>query len=477
MDDELSLPPLAVDSPALFLSPNLRKRARLSSPDISLSSDPPLFSSDGSDDDPSADDYTNGKRKKTFRRGPWYDQGKVKHVAQRPKRTLSRQKDSGVYMGSDGTDVDDVEHKLKETAANFKFQKMAAQTAFETSWEERAEKKIELLLDTGNDDIDLSYLGLKSLSKSSFKLLSTFTSVPSTGAPFQVLEPHLKLNLSLNSMVKVQKELFDVPHIHMLSLRANDIKQLPSSISQLQQLVELNIANNFLQFLPFEILELVREGTQLRRLNLHPNPFYEPDLPICAGNKQADAPRWIGSRAAAAASPLLLEAPVCWKKVHRFSSPITYFNITGNIAKGPKLPADDGRFAKIPVAVPGQIQCPPGTTLSAAPSLLEVGLRACYQSTQLPYLAEYLNEETPAYFPDLLRRAQTVKQDGGQKCTICGREFLITRTEWIEWWEISPETDLGKIGKTTISGRDEIEALVPLIRRGCSWKCYTQPPN
>lgn len=155
MDEELTLPRLAVDSPNPFLPSSFRKRVRLSSPDVSLSSDPPLFSSDGSDDDPSADNYTNGKRKKNFRRGPWYDQGKIEDVTEQSKRKLSRQKDSGVYMGSDGTDIDDVEPKLKETA-RLKFQKMAARVAPNTSWEERAERKIEFFLDTGNDEIDLS---------------------------------------------------------------------------------------------------------------------------------------------------------------------------------------------------------------------------------------------------------------------------------------------------------------------------------
>lgn len=321
---------------------------------------------------------------------------------------------------------------------------------------------------------------MKALSKSAFKLLSTFTSVPSAGAPFQALEPQLKLNLSSNSMVEVQRELFDLPHIHMLTLRANDIRELSPSISRLQQLVELNIANNCLRFLPYEILELVREGTQLRRLNIHPNPFYEPDLPPSrensASQKQVDGPRRILSRAVAG-SFTYSDASICWKKVHRFSSQIRYFNIDGSLAKGPMMPTNYGRVTKIPVALPGQFQSPPSTFVSAAPSLLEVGLRACYQSTQLPHLAGYLHAETPPYFLDLLSRVQTIKENGGQKCTICRREFLITRTEWIEWWEISAVPHFGKDRKATVSGRDEIEALIPLMRRGCSWKCYTQAPN
>lgn len=277
----------------------------------------------------------------------------------------------------------------------------------------------------------------------------------------------------------------------MLSFRANDIKEISPAISQLQQLVELNVANNSLQFLPYDILELFKEGTQLREFHIHPNPFYEPDLPP-KPDPNVDQEQLEDPVSLPRSDTILSETGSgvelthsYWRTVHRFSSPVRFFNINGTLARGPIMPADeDNLHKKIPIIESGTTQTPPGNTISAAPSLLEVALRACYQSSQLPYLSELLHPETPAYFHDLLAKAQTVKEGGGQKCTICGKEFILPRTEWIEWWEISKMGGKKKMPSVASilrrreekTRRDRIEAMVPLIRRGCSWKCYQQGP-
>lgn len=118
MDDELSLPrlPPAQDRPNAF--PPARKRARLDdSP--APSSDPPFFSSD---DDPSADNYT-GPRTKKLHRGPWWmrqrDRVEMESApgTHKGKRTLTRQMDSGVWLGSDISDGDINEALQEELGA------------------------------------------------------------------------------------------------------------------------------------------------------------------------------------------------------------------------------------------------------------------------------------------------------------------------------------------------------------------------
>jgi len=52
---------------------------------------------------------------------------------------------------------------------------------------------------------------------------------------------------------------------------ANYITYLPPEIGQLKNLVELNVANNKLKFVPSELLTL-----SLETLSLHPNPFLQP---------------------------------------------------------------------------------------------------------------------------------------------------------------------------------------------------------
>jgi hypothetical protein len=150
-----------------------RKRVRLDSDNTTqISSDPPLFSSD---DDPSAENYSGLRRhqKKKFR-GPWFKQelelGTSRDGVKTSKRTFQRQFDSAVWLGSDGTDVED-ESIFPEaglppsTPANILSLPMrqspvrlrASQTSKEhSSPEELAQKQIELCLEVGKEDIDLS---------------------------------------------------------------------------------------------------------------------------------------------------------------------------------------------------------------------------------------------------------------------------------------------------------------------------------
>lgn len=99
----------------LGLPSSSRKRGRQ---DDVISSDPPLFSSD---DLPEAVENYAAERPKRLRQGTWWDRSIDRTEARsstlqrrRKKRELTRNLDSGVFMGSEGTEASD-EEELGET--------------------------------------------------------------------------------------------------------------------------------------------------------------------------------------------------------------------------------------------------------------------------------------------------------------------------------------------------------------------------
>jgi hypothetical protein len=162
MAEDISLPGLSWDPVTDSISNNRpRKRTRYSP---IASSDPPLFSSD---DDPSADNYTQDRHKKIFR-GPWYHHHRIPDSEysirdpKKSKRTFERQYDSGVWLGSDGTDTDDAIENLESVSCastNLPLRpsgEMPARQNLTPSPEELAQRQIDLCLETGNETIDLS---------------------------------------------------------------------------------------------------------------------------------------------------------------------------------------------------------------------------------------------------------------------------------------------------------------------------------
>lgn len=162
MAEDISLPGLSWDPVTdSILNHRPRKRARFSPV---ASSDPPIFSSD---DDPSAENYTEDRRKKIFR-GPWYrhqtmpDSEYLNRDHKKSKRTFERQYDSGVWLGSDGTDIDEAIESLEGVScatAGLPLRpsdEVPPRRNLTPSPEELAQRQIDLCLETGNETIDLS---------------------------------------------------------------------------------------------------------------------------------------------------------------------------------------------------------------------------------------------------------------------------------------------------------------------------------
>jgi hypothetical protein len=166
MADDFPLPRLRWDPTPESLSKNpARKRVRLSSPPVS--SDPALFSSD---DDPSADNYTQERRKKKYR-GPWFQQRPASEAGsqdmldnapeKKSKRIFERQFDSGVFMGSDATDIDDVLEELESKTAPtlplpLRHSRGTQSAKPLPTPEELVKGQIQRCLEEGNESVDLS---------------------------------------------------------------------------------------------------------------------------------------------------------------------------------------------------------------------------------------------------------------------------------------------------------------------------------
>lgn len=168
MEDELSLPPLSRDNASSTLAKTNLSRKRVRDTPPPDSSDPPMFSSD---DDPSIEKYSQKRRKQKFR-GPWFDQHPAsdspfeedepsdRKMPIRSKRTLNKKVDSGVFMGSDGTDVEDInlEQGKKAWAVNNVSlpSPLKPRIILEPPRDIHAQKKIERCLEYGEEYIDLS---------------------------------------------------------------------------------------------------------------------------------------------------------------------------------------------------------------------------------------------------------------------------------------------------------------------------------
>lgn len=338
------------------------------------------------------------------------------------------------------------------------------------------------------------------LSNATIRPLATFTPVPPViQGVFSQIEPDLKIFLAANALTALPGELFKLEYLNVLSLRANLFRELPPAIGNLHNLKELNISQNRLRYLPFEILDLFSANSRLENLQLHPNPFYEAKFPT-ADEEMEEVHYKIGLGSQTRTRPR--RGAICcvlpdlgrrswhprWKLTCKARTEIRYFDTNGRLVKGPEFPDLSARGSSsvhksLPVADANSTYSPPpsrGNHLSRAPSLLEVSLNACSKNPQLANLPSLLPEDSPVNLPGLLVKAAANKEAGGSKCTICKRNFIVPRIEWIEWWEIAKILDHKTIAGMASAAsplrqkeneRDVLESMVPLIRRGCSWLC------
>jgi hypothetical protein len=344
---------------------------------------------------------------------------------------------------------------------------------------------------------------LTTLSNDTLRPLHTFTLVPPVvEGVFERLEPSLQLFLGSNQLNALPEALFNIPQLTVLSVRANNIRELNPAIGRLRSLAELNISQNKLQYLPFEILDLFEVGTHLETFTFSANRFLEIQRPPSEDEKDVPqhSPFKPGSglypqkrlfSVATSSTPLNLRRKTwnpLWNIVYKARTKVRFLDMDGSLIEGPNI-SNQTLFGPktfrngVPVADVNDVPTPPrarGNPVSRVPSLLEVALQSCSRHASLSAFSSYLEEPYPESFPVLLANAAAKKEAGGTKCTICNRNFIIPRTEWIEWWEINKASEKSAMASAASplghieNNREMMERIVPFIRRGCSWRCVAE---
>ncbi|KAF2237682.1 outer arm dynein light chain 1 [Viridothelium virens] len=530
MEEEIDLPELSLDARPL-------KRSRVTLDDVNTSSDP-IFSSDGPE--PSADDYLVQRISKRQFRGAWWDND-------RPSKRIgiSRKIDSGIYMGSDETDdslpdthveaLPLTEMKGRSTSsypAGFQYpaNSMRAELPLRSSQQSGSssqqlpanEECVRLgvlhCVEHNSEMIDLSDLELESVPDELLEPLQQIIKLPRAEdrAPspelYRSLAPALQLYLSANRLRSIPSAILNLEHLTVLSLRGNKLVELPGSIGRLRNLVSLNVANNLLRWLPFELLDLLRDPGKLTHLYLYPNPFlqvlpqpkgyfskgvrldvtrnvaeeYRDNLCAYFQNCEVESDRdhlpWvlqlldlrllriIADDRLETESDFALEGKWnLYQPVYLSKSDIDFYNADGSLAsnltagRGSVSPSSVSPSAKVfPIRLGAETELPPQVDgASSVPSLFELALRTCSASPFFSDLRALLPKDIPESVSCGLQVARETRGDNAKICTICGRPYIIRRTEWIEFWYYRLDR-----GFTNWE-----ELFVPFLRQGCSWKC------
>ncbi|KAL4901458.1 hypothetical protein BDW74DRAFT_83698 [Aspergillus multicolor] len=496
-----------------------RRLSRFDDASSQPSSDPALFSSD---DIPASglENYhaaggANGtgtgngahSRKRRYRGTWWGEMVKDKEVKR--KRADFKDKkfsDSGVWMGSDDSraeflasedagawgeellnehrgqnqrpdkEQDGDDDQAMGMATGLGLGMRPARAGFAKKVEESREHQLARAvvndcLERGLESVDLSNAPLRTIPPNLLRPLQHLTKLPSMReAPiseegYSSLQPFLRLFLSGNALTTLPGELFELGNTRVLSLRNNKLTEIPPAIRRLTKLQELNVAVNRLTALPWELLWLIKKG-DLKHLTIRPNEFThikDPTTKIAQWHLTTEKENELESEdeSATEAAPQVpdlkaieYEGPApeeAWAPIHVATSPVQRFNMDG-------LPIPDS-----PITAPSQHQ----TSQSRVPSLREVSLLFFSRSTYF----DILPDEELALFPNLalplLLHARDVRNAGGRSCSVCHRSFVIARTEWIEWWDVSTYEN----GLKGPRASGEQLRPVPFRRLGCSLGC------
>ena len=438
------------------------------------------------------------------------------------RRESLRNADSGVFMGSDLSDdsVDSV-MSSQQKMAGLEVQDGEdvggpLQNARQPpSPEDDALQRIQQCLESGRETVDLSGFDLTELSNSTLKPLHQLIRTshkdltqPPSEDEFTPLTPSIQLYLSTNKLASLPSELFNLVNISVLSLRNNKLTHVAPSINHLRNLEELNVAQNRICHLPWEMLDLLTCQTIHRRITLRPNPFLQPmklsgpsPLPrpdVSPHEYSEHLGRWgeysgyffnkmkewysepdvewtlrhemeLRLKLARTRKNLYeqerarvnqyVPRPCSEELIYLASSAVRFYEPDGslwratNAAYNSIIPDEEWPAVFDPLE-----HAPPSTLHSHVPSLMELALRTAQRNFSLT--------DVPSDLPPSLRTglesAAHGVEFGNDVCSTCGKDFIVARAEWMEYWFH------GFPGGFT--GLTE-ETVLPFSRRVCSWAC------
>lgn len=341
-----------------------------------------------------------------------------------------------------------------------------------------------------------SNLGVESISDDSLEPLQGLMVIPTVAKDvgFEHRDPSIRVFLSNNLLRKFPPALVNIQNITVLSLRANRLQELPPSIASLKNLQVLNVAQNSLRCLPSELLELLKKGSKLRDLQLHPNPYYQPkERSYCRwGTAEYEEQTFVSAPD--------FEVESVWSGITttlRSRTPVQFIDSAQNVCSAFHFPPTDGYLPSEArkleqedfweVAVPKESRTDVRADLPSVgrarrgpPSLFEVALRAAMTAPDPDRLPDLLRDDgVPRHLPGVLERAVEIGKMGGQRCGVCRRETWSPATEWLEFREVQRtsfklvERDgmRTEVERSTKMANNSDESWVPFMRKGCSWSC------
>ncbi|KAJ3497534.1 hypothetical protein NLG97_g1829 [Lecanicillium saksenae] len=483
-----ALPAISWNEQSQTFAKGSRKRLRpvhpntgTTAPGLYNSSDPAVFSSD---DDPSLDNYVSGRRKRKYV-GSWYQQfptssdstfSETQQVLPRPKRTLRRQLDSGVYLGSDGATDNESLPEMIDLPIHSKFPRIERPPVpmFSES-EHLAQEKIRECLEQGNESIDFWSMGLEDISNETITPLAQLSCIPQVtrDVAFEQKDPELKIYLARNRLWRLPRSLFDLTFLTVLSLRDNKLTELPASISKLTNLRELNVAQNKLRTLPPQLLDLIGPTGRLKKLMLFPNPFAQPDRAIgdTSEDGNMDVHDYVVSMRIGVMRPAVLGRFLGQTPLQLTTSKGRRTSRFALSFEAGKLPVEFARQglddSEDKLVLEGERDAS-AAKQSRVPSLMEAALRSCYRIPKPESLAQYIPDELHQ-LRALVTQAGNQKHSGGLACSTCRKHMVMPAVEWAGG---SRELDPGHIAARLIPlSRAQDEIALPFLHRACSWRC------
>lgn len=324
-------------------------------------------------------------------------------------------------------------------------------------------------------------------------------------------ESEIFLIMANNRLTRVPGALFSVENLVDLSLRHNQLTELPPAIARCRNLQSLNISFNRLRWLPFEIVQRL---PMLRILNVYGNDFFEPEPPRSSEAWQFDnSPLPVSGHLMELLSARLRvegRRDVATHPEDAFTrlsawylgrGAVQYTDTTGRIYSAFRVPSAGGRRNQVQIQDAseqpgplarhqGESRARPGSNREAlgsgrVPSLVEFCARSLAQSGRPEDLVGDMSSSDPDILATVVAAAAQSRYRDGQRCAICGKPFVIPRSQWIEFYchgygfffqparsGLGGERAVSEPGMSAPLGWDEIlEKLIPCLRSGCSWKC------